>query len=105
MVCTHTYARTHTRTHTQYTHTHKHTHTHTYTHTHTHTHMHTNTHTQQVSEEIDRQLRQARDENAKLSDLMVELGVSPRPTVAQWLQQKREQKKAVVQDALISWDR
>ena len=36
---------------------------------------------------------------------MGSMGISPRPTVSQWLQQKREQKKAVTQDALISWDR
>ena len=60
---------------------------------------------QLVNEEIDHQLHQARVENDKLSNLMGEMGISPRPTVAQWLQQKREQKKASMQEALISWDR
>ena len=70
------------------------------------THIHFLQHLlQQVNEEIDHQLHQARVENDKLSNLMGEMGISPRPTVAQWLQQKREQKKASMQEALISWDR
>ena len=60
---------------------------------------------QLVNEEIDHQLHQARAENDKLSNLMGKMGINPRPTVAQWLQQKREQKKAAMQEALISWDR
>ena len=36
---------------------------------------------------------------------MGEMGVSPRPTVAQWLQQKQQQRKRDMQEALICWDR
>ena len=36
---------------------------------------------------------------------MGEMGVSPRPTVAQWLRGKQEQRKRAMQDALINWDR
>lgn len=33
------------------------------------------------------------------------MGINPRPTVAEWIQQKNEQKKTAIQEALISWDR
>lgn len=58
-----------------------------------------------MNESIDAQLQEAHDENAKLSTIMAEMGVSSRPTVSQWLQQKTSQKKTSVQDALINWDR
>ena len=60
---------------------------------------------QQVHEALDQQLAAARAENEKIRQLMGEMGVSPRPTVAQWLQQKKQQKKRDMQEALISWDR
>ena len=60
---------------------------------------------QQVHEALDQQLVAARAENEKIRQLMGEMGVSPRPTVAQWLQQKKQQKKRDMQEALISWDR
>lgn len=60
---------------------------------------------QQVHEALDQQLQSARAENEKIRRLMGEMGVSPRPTVSQWLQQKRLQRKRDMQEALISWDR
>ena len=60
---------------------------------------------QQVHEALDQQLTAARLENSKISRLMGEMGESPRPTVAQWLQQKQQQKKRNMQEALMSWDR
>ena len=65
----------------------------------------TNAFLQQVHEALDQQLAAARAENEKIRQLMGEMGVSPRPTVAQWLQQKKQQKKRDMQEALISWDR
>ena len=58
-----------------------------------------------MNESIDAQLQEAHDENTKLSTIMADMGVSPRPTVSQWLQQKTIQKKSYLQDALINWDR
>ena len=60
---------------------------------------------QHVHEALDQQLMAARAENEKIRRLMGEMGVSPRPTVAQWLQQKEQQRKRDIQEALISWDR
>ena len=34
-------------------------------------------------------------ENDKMREMMGEIGVSPRPTVAQWLQQKQQRKRAM----------
>ena len=61
--------------------------------------------TQAVSKDIEDQLSQARQENEKLSHMMGHMGVNPRPTVAQWLQRKQMERKAKLQDSLISWDR
>eukprot|EP00731_Ephydatia_muelleri_P031647 Em0023g154a len=58
----------------------------------------------QVIETIDGQLALARAENGKISNIMAEMKIHPRPTVAQWLQQKEEQKKIALQTALMSWD-
>lgn len=60
---------------------------------------------QAMTAEMEKQLAQARQENDKLSRVMGALGVSPRPTVAQWLQRKQMERKAKLQDSLISWDR
>ena len=38
---------------------------------------------------LDQQLAAARAENEKIRQLIGEMGVSPQPTVAQWLQQKK----------------
>lgn len=57
-----------------------------------------------MAKDIDKQLSHARCENDKLGDLMGAIGVNPRPTVAQWLQRKQLQRKAKLQDSLISWD-
>ena len=58
-----------------------------------------------MNEEMEKQLASARQENEKLSSVMGALGVSARPTVAQWLQHKQMERKAKLQDSLISWDR
>ena len=54
---------------------------------------------------IDKQLSDAQQENNKLSSLMSSMGINSRPTVAQWLQQKNNQKKLATQEALIIWDK
>ena len=36
---------------------------------------------------------------------MSSMGINPRPTVAEWIKQKNDQKKTVMQEALINWDR
>lgn len=40
-----------------------------------------------------------------MTQLMNSMGINPRPTVAEWIQQKNEQKKTAMQEALINWDR
>jgi len=60
---------------------------------------------QQVSQQIEEELGRASQENQHVAGLMTELGVNPRPTVAQWLQRKQQQKKAELQGSLITWDR
>ena len=60
---------------------------------------------QAMNEEMERQLAQARRENDKLSSVMGSLGVSSRPTVSQWLQRKQIERRAKLQDSLISWDK
>ncbi|CAI8051807.1 hypothetical protein GBAR_LOCUS28359, partial [Geodia barretti] len=60
---------------------------------------------EQVHEALDQMLAAARAENERMRETMGEMGVSPRPTVAQWLRGKQEQRKRAMQDALINWDR
>ncbi len=60
---------------------------------------------QAINEEMDKQLAQARQDNEKLSGMMGALGVSARPTVPQWLRRKQMERKAKLQESLISWDR
>ena len=33
------------------------------------------------------------------------MGISPRPTASEWLEQQKGQKKREMQEALISWER
>ncbi len=47
----------------------------------------------------------AAQENHSVATIMGKMGVNPRPTVAQWLQRKQMQKKAEMQESLITWDR
>lgn len=61
-------------------------------------------HLQGVAKDIEEQLSLAREENEKLSNMMGAIGVNPRPTIAQWLQRKQIERKAKLQDSLISWD-
>ena len=58
-----------------------------------------------MHEALDQMLAAARAENERMRETMGEMGVSPRPTVAQWLKGKQEQRKRAMQDALINWDR
>ena len=58
-----------------------------------------------MKEHIEGELGKASRENEELAGLMSELGVNPRPTVAQWLKCKQLQKKAEMQESLIAWDR
>ena len=58
-----------------------------------------------MHEALDQMLATARAENERMRETMGEMGVSPRPTVAQWLRGKQQQRKRAVQDALINWDR
>lgn len=60
---------------------------------------------QRVNNTIDSQLQQAKAQNAEIDQIMGSMGVNPRPTVSMWLEQKNKQKKAVMQEALIDWDR
>ena len=46
-----------------------------------------------------------RAENNKIRELMGGMGISPRPTVPHWLNQKNDQGRREMQEALISWDR
>ena len=41
----------------------------------------------------------------KLTQLMSSMGINPRPTVAEWIKQKNNQKKTAMQEALMNWDR
>ena len=60
---------------------------------------------QVVKKEIEEQLCRANQDNLALTNTMSELGINPRPTVAQWLQRKQLQKKTAMQDSLINWDK
>lgn len=60
---------------------------------------------QQVNKAIDHQLQHAKAENDNISALMGSIGVSSRPTVAQWLEKKMEQKRTTIQEDLMNWDR
>ena len=58
-----------------------------------------------MNDVIEQRLKAAHEENAKLTQLMNSMGINPRPTVAEWIKQKNNQKKTTVQEALINWDR
>lgn len=60
---------------------------------------------QEISSAIEDGLAAARDENMKLAALMADMGLSSRPTVAQWLQAKDKAKRTSLQSSLINWDR
>jgi hypothetical protein len=49
---------------------------------------------EQVHEALDQMLAAARAENERMRETMGEMGVSPRPTVAQWLRGKQQGKTA-----------
>lgn len=49
-------------------------------------------------------LETATNQNAMLNFTLKTLGVSPNPTVSEWVKQKQEQKKMKLQNNLISWD-
>ena len=68
-------------------------------------HMHQSSPLQEISCAIEAGLQTARDENTKISALMADMGLSTRPTVAQWLQAKDKAKRTSLQSSLITWDR
>ena len=49
-------------------------------------------------------LETASNQNAMLNNTLKTMGVSPKPTVSEWIKQKQEQKKVKLQNNLISWD-
>ena len=59
---------------------------------------------QAIHSKIDEVLGTATNQNAMLNLTLQTLGVSPNPTVSEWIKQKHEQKKANMQSTLISWD-
>jgi len=59
---------------------------------------------QAINSKIDEVLETASNQNAILNHTLKAMGVSPKPTVSEWIKQKQEQKKTKVQNSLISWD-
>ncbi|KAI6652824.1 Ankycorbin [Oopsacas minuta] len=58
----------------------------------------------EVGKEVHDELVIARETNRKLEEFLASLGVTKKPTVAQWLERKREQKRLEVQKELTKWD-
>ena len=58
-----------------------------------------------MNDTVEQRLKEAHAENAKLTQLMSSMGINPRPTVAEWIKQKNDQKKTAMQEALMNWDR
>lgn len=74
----------------------------------THTHIYSQTTPpapQVVNHAIGEVLSEARDRNRRLDQTVFEMGYSRRPTVAQWLEQKKMQKQRELQEDMIQWDR
>jgi len=59
---------------------------------------------QTVNSKIDEVLETAATENAVFGTTLQALGISPKPSVSEWLKKKQEQKRAQLQTNLISWD-
>ena len=97
--CMHTHS-----THTPHTHTH-YTHIHHTTHTHTYTNHASSPGRQVVNHAIGEVLSAAKDQNRQLDQSVFEMGYSRRPTVGQWLEQKKMQKQRELQEDMIQWDR
>ena len=57
-----------------------------------------------MNEIVQHHLMEAHEDNAKLTQLMNTMGINPRPTIAEWIRQKNEQKKNTMREALIDWD-
>ncbi|XP_065891781.1 inversin-B-like isoform X2 [Dysidea avara] len=57
-----------------------------------------------VHSKIDEVLETAATENAVFGTTLQSLGISPKPSVSEWLKKKQEQKRAQLQTNLISWD-
>ena len=54
---------------------------------------------------IDRQLNEAHKQNQEITSAMSDLGVNPRPTVAEWIKRKQEQKRTQIKGTLEEWER
>ena len=59
---------------------------------------------QAIHSKIDKMLGTATTQNAMLHFTLRTLGISPNPTVSEWIKQKQEQRKENLQSTLISWD-
>ena len=57
-----------------------------------------------VGKEIHEELELARESNRELQEFLAGLGVTKKPTVAQWLERKREDKRLQLQTELMKWD-
>ena len=57
-----------------------------------------------MGKEIHEELELARESNRELQEFLTSLGVTKKPTVAQWLERKREDKRLEVQKELVKWD-
>ena len=59
---------------------------------------------QAIHSKIDKVLGTATTQNATLNFTLQTMGISPNPTVSEWIKRKQEQKKENMQSTLISWD-
>ena len=60
---------------------------------------------QKVNDHIVQQLENAHRVNTEISKSMSELGISPRPTVSEWLKRKNDEKKDSLKTTLHSWNK
>lgn len=51
------------------------------------------------------QLDEAHKQNMEITQAMTELGINPRPTVTEWLNKKKEQRRAELEESLKQWER
>ena len=60
---------------------------------------------QHVNKVIQDQLDSVDRQHSMLASEMGKMGLSPRPTVAEWLEKKNRQKKEQLKSSLINWKR
>ena len=58
----------------------------------------------EIEKELHKEKELRRENNRELEELLAAYGVSRKPTVAQWLERKREQKRLELQRELVKWD-